>query len=98
MVKTGFRLGMYAGAVLSDSHPSLSLPLSLIVNLAHPEPVGLVTDQSLQQGLATQTQSIEEVLSSPVAICVMMRRRCRHINLGSRGPLQYVCMCVCRSA
>lgn len=73
--------------------PSLSL-LSWSVNLAQSEPlVSLVMDQSLQQGLATQTQSIEEELSSPVAICVMMRRRCYHINLGPCGLLQYVCMC-----
>lgn len=45
-------------------------------------------DQSLQQGLAIQTQSIEEELSSPVAICVMVRRRCHRINL---GLLQYMC-------
>lgn len=54
-------------------------------------------DQSLQQGLATQTESIEEELSSPVAICVMMMRGgCHQINLGLYGQLlQYVYECVC---
>lgn len=68
---------------------ALSLTHTQNVNLAHPEPpVGLVMDQSLQQGLATQTESIEEELSSLVAICVMMvRRSCHQINLGLYGQL-----------
>lgn len=54
-------------------------------------------DQSLQQGLATQTESIEEELSSLVAICVMMMRgSCHQINLGLCGQLlQYVCVGFC---
>lgn len=65
--------------------------MSWSVNLAYPEPpVGLVMDQSLQKGLVTQTESTEEELSSPMAICVMIMR-------SSATKLTWDCMDNCCS-
>lgn len=89
---------IYAGGI--SPFQSLRLSISFNVMLPYPKaPVGLLMDQSLQQGPAMQTQSIEEELSSPMAICVMIKRVCCYINLGPGRLPQNMCMCahVCRS-